>query len=117
MVNVFKHVYGIRGIDMDTKQNTILKEFKKNSNILQALGDPVRQEIILIIGGEELNVQEITDLSDVSRPAISHHLKILKEAGIVKMKKHGKKNVYSLHAKESLRSLKKLIEYVENQCE
>lgn len=66
---------------------------------------------------EQLNVSEITSLTKISRPAVSHHLKILKDANVVKMDKRGKNNVYFLDAKESLQGLKMLIEEVEEICD
>ncbi|WP_211316787.1 ArsR/SmtB family transcription factor [Oceanobacillus arenosus] len=85
--------------------------------LLQALGDPVRQDIIIILASNgELNVGEITALTELSRPAVSHHLKILKESNIIRMDKMGKNNVYSLDAKDSLKKLKGLISEVENSC-
>ncbi|WP_343273536.1 ArsR/SmtB family transcription factor [Lentibacillus songyuanensis] len=85
---------------------------------MQALGDPVRQDIIIILAeNEQLNVSEVTSLTKVSRPAVSHHLRILKEASIVKMDKKGKNNVYFLDANDSLQGLKRLIEKVEELCD
>ncbi|WP_070119680.1 ArsR/SmtB family transcription factor [Bacillus marinisedimentorum] len=97
--------------------NSIKESFRENVPLLLALGDPVRQDIIMIlIEHERLSVSEITSLTKTSRPAISHHLKILKEAKVVKMKKAGKQHMYYLDAKDALQKLKGLIEMVENSC-
>lgn len=99
-------------------EKSVINLFRENIQLLQALGDPIRQDIIIILGEKgNLNVSEITSLTNISRPAVSHHLKILKEAGVVKMDKAGKNNIYYLHAKETLQNLKKLIEIVERTCD
>ncbi len=68
------------------------------SGILTAIGDETRQHIILEMirigkcGG--VRVGEITEKTNLSRPAVSHHLKIMKDAGIVKVRREGTKNYY-----------------------
>lgn len=86
-------------------QNEILNlmtEFKSCQKILSALGDEVRQHIIVQMLASNHNachcngmrVGEIAALTSLSRPAISHHLQILKQAGILKMRREGTKNFY-----------------------
>ena len=76
------------------------QEFEECRKLLVALGDENRQHIILEImrmeecGGVRVGV--ITEKTHLSRPAVSHHLQILKEAGIVKMRREGTKNYYYL---------------------
>ena len=54
-------------------------------------------------------VGEITQKTHLSRPAVSHHLKILKDAGIIKMRRQGTKNYYYLSAEqEALKMLQDL---------
>jgi len=63
-----------------------------------ALGDPCRQKILLIFEtGEELCVNEIASLFDLSRPAISHHLKVLREAQLLSSEKRGKEVYYRVN--------------------
>ena len=73
-------------------------EFASCTKILTALGDETRQHLILEMMrfGEcsGVRVCEITEKTNLSRPAVSHHLQILKDAGIVKMRKEGTKNYY-----------------------
>lgn len=92
-------------------------DFLKVEKTLQALGDQTRFHIVMCLfelpcqsdGGAR--VGEITAKTNLSRPAISHHLKILKEAGIVGMRREGTKNYYYLTADVSvLESLQKMIE-------
>lgn len=86
-----------------------------------ALGDEVRLNIIEALTrasqtGNEigLNVNEITQQTNLSRPAISHHLKILKESGLVEVRQAGTSNYYRLSLLESTRRLMKLGYLVEN---
>lgn len=91
------------------------KQFDEATGILQAIGDATRQHIILAMfelpcqtkGGAR--VGEITQKTHLSRPAVSHHLKILKDAGIIKMRRQGTKNYYYLSAEhEALKMLQDL---------
>lgn len=58
--------------------------------IFKALGDTTRLDIVRLLRGKELCVCDIIDAFSHSQPAISHHLKILKHAGIVKDSRDGK---------------------------
>lgn len=73
-------------------------EFASCRGLLQALGDQNRQHMILEMLGmgkcEGVRVGEMTERIHLSRPAVSHHLRILKEAGIIKMRREGTKNYY-----------------------
>ena len=62
----------------------------------------------IIFEDHALNVNEITKRTSLSRPAISHHLKILKEAGIVDIRQEGTANYYYLTLRESNRRLMEL---------
>ncbi len=80
-----------------------------------ALGDEVRLSIIELLTravqngrSEGLNVNEITCQTRLSRPAISHHLKILKDTGLVQISRHGTSNYYRLTLIDSTRQLMKL---------
>lgn len=56
----------------------------------QAIADPVRREIIGLLAEESMKVNAIAEHFDISRPAISKHLKILSECGIVQIKQKGR---------------------------
>ena len=62
-----------------------------------ALGDPNRRAIVelLVPGGR--SVQEIADALPISRPAVSRHLRLLKEAGLVREEPVGTRRIYRLH--------------------
>lgn len=103
---------------------TLADEFKACQKILLALGDENRQHLIIEMmqmgecGG--VRVGAITRKTNLSRPAVSHHLRILKDAGLIKMRREGTKNYYYfdadaeaitrllqmlMHAKEIMESL------------
>jgi ArsR family transcriptional regulator len=63
----------------------------------KALADPKRQEIMALICCRELNVGDIVDAVGVSQPTVSHHLAILREAGLVRVRNEGKHTYYSLN--------------------
>ncbi|MDL2218270.1 metalloregulator ArsR/SmtB family transcription factor [Christensenellaceae bacterium OttesenSCG-928-M15] len=66
--------------------------------VFQALSDEHRLEILfMLMEGGTLNVKQISAQMSISRPAISHHLKILRQADIVKFTKEGTKKYYSLN--------------------
>ena len=61
------------------------------SRVFTALGDEHRQRILLLFEpGERLNVGQIAEVSTLTRSTVSHHLKILREAGVLNSEKIGK---------------------------
>lgn len=82
----------------------IADEFKECRKPFLALGDETRQQIIIALLESDCNgirVGEITEKTNLSRPAVSHHLRILKDAGMINMRREGTKNYYFLDAAES----------------
>jgi DNA-binding transcriptional ArsR family regulator len=67
-----------------------------NSLALNALGDPTRRAIFEHIGDQPLAVVDLAALVPVSRPAVSQHLKVLKDAGLVRDQQVGTRRIYSL---------------------
>jgi DNA-binding transcriptional ArsR family regulator len=63
---------------------------------LDALGNPMRRAILRELRAAPLAVGEIADRLPVSRPAVSRHLKVLEEAGLVETREEGTRNVYSI---------------------
>jgi DNA-binding transcriptional ArsR family regulator len=62
-----------------------------------ALGDPNRRAILELLGGGRRSVREIADALPISRPAVSRHLRLLKEAGLVVEEARGTRRIYQLH--------------------
>ena len=65
--------------------------------VIKALSDETRLVILDLLGTNEMNVNEIADQCIVSRPTISHHLQIMKRAGILVSRKDGKEIYYSVN--------------------
>jgi ArsR family transcriptional regulator len=62
------------------------------AQVFKALGDPVRLRLVSLIGahaGGEVCVCDLTDAFELSQPTISHHLKVLREAGIITSERRG----------------------------
>ena len=76
----------------------LAEDFKNCQKVLAALGDENRQHLILEMMKmgkcSGVRVGDITEKTHLSRPAVSHHLQILKDTGILKMRKEATKNYY-----------------------
>jgi DNA-binding transcriptional ArsR family regulator len=94
-----------------------IEVFRSCIPLFNALSDPARQDIILMLAEREsLSVNEIAEQSKLSRPAISHHLKIMRDIQLVKIEQKGTQRYYSLSLNQSVEQLKRLIEIVESEC-
>lgn len=93
----------IQATGIPKKMEQLAKEFIACRRAFIALGDENRQHIVIALlrnyGG--LRVGELTACTNLSRPAVSHHLKILKDAGIVSMYKVGAMHFYHVDANET----------------
>lgn len=65
--------------------------------IFKALNDPTRREILDLLKEKDLTAGEIADKFNISKPSISHHLDLLKQAGLVVSVKEGQFVYYSLN--------------------
>ena len=63
----------------------------------KALADETRQKIMALCCCEMVSVNEIVEKLDVSQPTVSHHLKVLKDAGLVSSERQGKQVFYTLN--------------------
>jgi DNA-binding transcriptional ArsR family regulator len=61
-----------------------------------AIADPVRREILLMLRDAPLSAGQIADRFTISRPAVSRHLRVLREAGLVRDTADGRRRVYTL---------------------
>ncbi|WP_226667557.1 ArsR/SmtB family transcription factor [Metabacillus litoralis] len=94
-----------------------IDRFRSCIPLFTTLSDPARQDIILLLAEHErLSVNEIADRSNLSRPAISHHLKILRDNQLVTIEQKGTQRYYSLSLDKSVILLKELIDMVEKEC-
>ena len=59
-------------------------------DVFQAIADPTRREIIDMVARQSLNLNSVAERFDVSRPAISKHIKILTECGLIEIRQQGR---------------------------
>ena len=86
-------------MDLMKEIEDLAMNFEACHKTLAAVGDETRQHIILEMMRMDYHgsrVPEITERTNLSRPAVSHHLQILKDAGIVRMRKEGTMTYYYL---------------------
>lgn len=101
----------------EDRLEAIKVELKKTKKILNALCDENRQNILLVLlencstGG--IRVDDIAERVNLSRPAVSHHLKILLDNDIVSIEHIGTKNYYHIIGTDKILSLKSLLKNVE----
>src|SRR3954447_26821467 len=62
----------------------------------EAVAQPTRREILRLLGGAELSVGEVASHFSVTQPAISQHLKVLRETGLVSERRDGTRRLYSV---------------------
>lgn len=62
-----------------------------------ALADPTRRKILSLLKVRDMNAGEIAEQFNMTKPSISHHLSLLKQAGLVTAEKRGQNVVYSLN--------------------
>jgi len=104
--------------DRSKEQKALIENFKDCQPLLTAIGDETRQLIIVAIIESGcypgIRVGDITKKVNLSRPAVSHHIKILMDAKIVNVNKQGTMNFYYLDpGKSRLLDLKTLVEHIE----
>ncbi|MEY4728994.1 MAG: hypothetical protein RL020_152 [Pseudomonadota bacterium] len=89
------------------------KEWRTLSKFFTALGDEHRQRLLLTFeSGERLNVSQLVEVSTLSRTAVSHHLRVLREAKILQSEKIGKEVFFWIDREFMLRALVTLTAYV-----
>jgi len=74
----------------------IVLDYEKNSQLLKAMGHPVRLKIIENLMRNECNVKEVMNILGIPQATVSQHLGILKNSGIVVSRKEGVKTCYSI---------------------
>jgi DNA-binding transcriptional ArsR family regulator len=77
----------------------------------EALSDPNRRAIAQLLGGRERSVQQLADAMPISRPAVSRHLRVLKDAGLVADRAEGTRRLYRLHG-EGIEAVRAYLEEV-----
>lgn len=103
-------------MDFDNQIDFIKSDFEKSSRLLVAIGDETRQSILITLMGAEcdgMRVGKITAKTHLSRPAVSHHLKILLDAGLVNVWHEGTMNFYTDNFGAEFQHLCDLVHHVE----
>lgn len=97
------------------------EEFKACRRCITAFGDETRQDIIIaLLEGEKagMRVGEITAKTRLSRPAVSHHLRIMREAGLLQLRREGTRNFYCLNPdRQEMGKLTRLLEHINTLLE
>jgi ArsR family transcriptional regulator, arsenate/arsenite/antimonite-responsive transcriptional repressor len=95
----------------------VLSRFRACAPVFNALGDRYRQDIVMLLAQDErLNVNQIAERIPLSRPAISHHLKILFQANLVVLERVSREHFYTLSLDTALNDLRQLVEQAEVSC-
>jgi DNA-binding transcriptional ArsR family regulator len=81
-------------------------------DVFQAVADPTRRHLLLLLSRQEMPVTAISEHFPMSRTAVSKHLHILEDAGLVKIRKVGREKRYRLEP-EPLYELKDWLQYFE----
>jgi DNA-binding transcriptional ArsR family regulator len=68
----------------------------RQNEVFRALADPTRRALLDLLRKDDANVSDLVGAFDVSQSAISQHLKVLREAGLVQERKQGRNRIYSL---------------------
>lgn len=79
-------------------------------DVFQAISDPSRRKMLELLAGKELPVTDISSHFPMSRTAVSKHLRVLSEAGLVSGRKAGREKLYRLHP-EPLAELQQWLAY------
>jgi len=80
-------------------------------DVFQAIADPTRREIINMLAQKSLNLNAVAENFDISRPAISKHIRILTECGLIAIKQQGRER----YCEAKLQKLNEVSDWVE-QC-
>ncbi len=67
------------------------------NSVFKALSDPTRRKILEYLKDTDMNAGEISDKFNISKPSISHHLSVLKNAELISGEKEGQNIIYSLN--------------------
>ncbi|MBK0378670.1 ArsR/SmtB family transcription factor [Mucilaginibacter segetis] len=78
-------------------------------DVFQAIADPTRREIINLLSGKQMNLNAVADNFDISRPAVSKHIRILTECGLVVINQQGRDR----YCRANLKKLEQVVNWAE----
>ncbi|MCD1655198.1 metalloregulator ArsR/SmtB family transcription factor [Treponema zuelzerae] len=93
------------------------KLLQKAGDFFKALSDPARIKIVNALSSTEMCVCDLTAVLNMNQPAVSQHLRTLKQAGIVTFRKDGKVVYYSLHDEETKSIHEKVMRHINAEKE
>lgn len=82
---------------------------------IRALADPTRREILRALRKSDLSAGDIAARFDMTAPSISHHLNVLKDAGLVSAERDGRHIIYSLNSTTLQDLMTELMEFVKTK--
>src|SRR5215469_4178736 len=74
------------------------------SDAFNAIAEPRRRQILLLLADREFSVNEIVEVVDIDQPSVSKHLRVLRDTGLVRMRCNGRQKLYRTNA-EGIRPL------------
>lgn len=90
--------------------------FKNTAAIFIALGDEHRQRILLTFEkGEKLHILQIISTTTLSRTAVTHHLKVLHNAGVLSSEKSGKEVYFWINSNAIIEAIEGVITYIKSE--
>jgi DNA-binding transcriptional ArsR family regulator len=109
----------VNGAKLNSKKKNFLDHRSRGvflllSETFQALGDSSRVQIVWAISKGELSVNAIADLTEMSQPSVSHHLRTLRNLKLVKVRKDGRTSYYSLDDEHIESLMKEGLNHVED---
>lgn len=101
-------------VDMKKDYRRVIPDhWQAMSKVFTALGDEHRQRILLLFEpGERLNVGQIAEVSTLTRSTVSHHLKVLREAGVLNSEKIGKEVWFWIDRNRLLAVFGNVVDYI-----
>ena len=82
---------------------------KARSDVFQAIADPTRRAIIGLLAGQTLTLNAVAENFNISQPAVSKHMRILTECGLVNIARQGRER----HCSASLQALEEVVQWAE----
>jgi len=95
---------------LDPEVRALGEHLAVSRDLLTALAHPMRQDLVQILARAGLNVGEIAERVTLSRPTVSHHLNILRRAGLVRVRKNGREMYYRLNKEPIVATLQGLLD-------
>ncbi|PCI55860.1 MAG: transcriptional regulator [Methylophilaceae bacterium] len=96
--------------------DNIPNEWKNISGLFVAIGDEQRQRILLSFEkNEQLNISQIVASSKLSRTAVTHHLKLLRQCNALQSEKVGKEVFFRVNKQHMLESIENVLHYIKEE--